>query len=177
MKRIELSQKQQKIVYTILLLFVFLSYFDAVLDVTLFKYVPITQIFSADRYRVDSLNLIPFADWDVDRSGMIRDVLLNVILFFPFGFLIQMGFQKNRLCWLSVLIPLTCSLLIEVLQYVYQLGISDITDLISNIIGATIGAAVYLLLNMIFKHHRNKFNKVLLALLFLFALFNFCLSL
>ena len=74
MKRIELSQKQQKIVYTILLLFVFLSYFDAVLDVTLFKYVPITQIFSADSYRVDSLNLIPFADWDVYRGGMIRDV-------------------------------------------------------------------------------------------------------
>ena len=177
MKRIELSQKQQKIVYTILLLYVFLSYFDAVLDVTLFKYVPITQIFSADRYRVDSLNLIPFADWNVDRSGMVRDVFLNGILFFPFGFLIQMGLQKNRLCWLSVLIPLTCSLLIEVLQYVYQLGVSDITDLISNTIGALCGATVYLLFNATFKQHKTKFNKVLLVLLLLIALFNFCLSL
>ncbi len=177
MKRIKLSQKQQKIIFALLLLLVFLSYFDTVLDVTLFKYVPLSQISSADRYRVDSLNLIPFADWNVDRSGMIRDVLLNVILFFPFGFLIQMGLQKNRLFWLSVLIPLTCSLLIEVLQYVYQLGVSDITDLISNIIGAACGAAVYLLFNTIFKQHKTKFNKVLLVLLLLIALFNFCLSL
>ena len=144
---------------------------------TLFKYVPITQIFSADRYRVDSLNLIPFADWNVDRSGMVRDILLNVILFFPFGFLIQMWFQKNRFNWCSVLIPLACSLLIEVLQYAYQLGVSDVTDLISNTIGAACGAAVYLLFNTIFKRHKTKFNKVLLVLLLLIALVNFCLSL
>ena len=86
MNRIKLSQKQRKIIYTILLLIIFLSYFDAVMDMTLFKYVPITQIFSADRYRVNSLNLIPFADWHVDRGGTFRDILLNVLLFFSVWF-------------------------------------------------------------------------------------------
>lgn len=86
MNRIKLSQKQRKIIYTILLLIIFLSYFDAVMDMTLFKCVPITQIFSADRYRVNSLNLIPFADWNVDRGGMFRDILLNVLLFFSVWF-------------------------------------------------------------------------------------------
>ncbi len=177
MNRIKLSQKQRKIIYTILLLLIFLSYFDAVMDMTLFKYVPITQVFSAERYRVNSLNLIPFADWNVDRGGMFRDILLNVLLFFPFGFLIQMWFRKSKISWVSILIPFVCSIVIEVLQYVLQLGVSDVTDIISNTFGAFSGAAAYLLFNLIFKRNKEKANKVLLVFLLLIAFINFCLSL
>lgn len=177
MKKIKFSQKQRKMIYVVLLLLIFLSYFDAVMDMTLFKYVPITQAFSAERYRVNSLNLIPFADWNVDRGGMFRDILLNVLLFFPFGFLIQMWFRKSRLCWVSILIPFVCSVVIEVLQYVLQLGVSDVTDIISNTFGAFLGAAAYLLFNLIFKRNKEKANKVLLVFLLLIAFINFCLSL
>ena len=177
MKIIKLSQKQRKIIYTILLLIIFLSYFDAVMDMTLFKYVPITQIFSADRYRVNSLNLIPFADWNVDRGGMFRDILLNVLLFFPFGFLIQMRLRKSKIRWVSILIPFVCSVVIEVLQYVLQLGVSDVTDIISNTFGAFLGACAYRLFHIIFKRNQAKANKVLLVLLLLIAFINFCLSL
>ena len=65
---------------------------------------------------------------------MFRDIILNTILFFPFGFLLQMISKRNKICIYSFVIPLTVSFFIEVMQYVFYLGVTDITDVIDRII-------------------------------------------
>ena len=151
---------------------------QTIINVTLFKYVRINEIFSPDRFIAQSVNLVPFADWNGARGEMIRDIIVNTILFFPFGFLIQMARKKNqnKLSLLAVIIPCASSIAIESLQYIFSLGATDITDVIVNTIAALIGAASYLLFNNIFKKKKKKANEVLLYFIGAIAIFNIWLS-
>ena len=70
------------------------------------------------------MNLVPFIDVLNDRGDFIRQIVLNIIMTFPFGL----------------------SLCIEILQpLINGFRSSDITDLITNVIGGTIGYVLYLI--------------------------------
>lgn len=175
--KFRLSENQKNIIFIMIFVLSFLSYIDLVFDVTLFKYVPFSDIFSQDRFRSQAINFLPFSDWYIDRSGMFRDVILNAILFFPFGFLLQMISKKNKICIYSFVIPLIVSIFIEVMQYVFYLGVTDITDVISDALGAVLGCLSYLLFNTFFQKKKEKANKILLCIIGIIAIINFSLSL
>lgn len=89
------------------------------------------------------LELMPFWTYKVvlsdDIPGVsIWDIILNVVLFVPLGFLV-------KLCWPSVtlvkmlLIALVCSLFIETNQYVFEKGLVQFDDLMHNVIGGLVG--------------------------------------
>jgi glycopeptide antibiotics resistance protein len=52
------------------------------------------------------------------------------------------------------------SILFEIIQFIFGLGASDITDLINNTLGGVIGILIYFILNKIFKSDL-KLNKVI----------------
>ena len=74
-----------------------------------------------------------------------RQILLNILLFIPFGALRSMAgnngkrSSKKRLL-LAVLSAFFLSLLIESLQLLLKLGYAEIDDLIDNTLGAAMGA-------------------------------------
>ena len=106
-----------------------------------------------------SVNLIPFY-YPVETGFHAREVLLNGIIFVPFGLLLCMldaGFKKASLIALSV------SAALEVCQFALAFGACDVTDLITNTLGAIVGAGVYLLLRKMCKN-RRKLDKTLLIL-------------
>ena len=175
--KFHLSEKRKNIIFIMMFVLSFFSYIDLVFDVTLFKYVPLSDIFLQDRFRSQAINYIPFSDWYVDRSGMFRDIILNTILFFPFGFLLQMISKRNKICIYSFVIPLTVSFFIEVMQYVFYLGVTDITDVISDTLGAVLGCLSYMLFNTFFWKKKEKANKILLCIIGIIAVINFSLSL
>lgn len=70
---------------------------------------------------------------------------------FPFGFLLQMINKNNKINLLQIFIPFTTSISIEILQYIFSVGVTDITDVICNTLGAILGAISYLVFNIIFK--------------------------
>lgn len=175
--KLNLSKQKIQLIFKLIFIFSFLSYIDTLIEVTLFRYVPITDLFSSDRwFYIQSVNFIPFFDWNVDRSGLIRDIILNIILFFPFGFLLQMLNKKNKLSLLQIFIPFVASISIEILQYIFSVGVTDITDVICNTLGTVFGAISYLMFNIIFKKNKVKANRILLCFIGLFAIVNFCLS-
>jgi len=72
-------------------------------------------------------------------------LILNVLLFVPYGILASMLFPKtkiSRLFFYGILI----SAIIELIQYLSRLGCFDIDDLIQNTIGICVG---YLLANLL----------------------------
>lgn len=71
--------------------------------------------------------------WEL-QSGMWRDLLLNIMLFVPFGFACG-----SIVGWRSVLIGLTFSILIETAQYIGALGYTEVDDVINNTIGTGLG--------------------------------------
>ncbi len=90
------------------------------------------------------MNMVPFVDVLTGRGDFVRQVLLNVIMMVPFGFLFPMtrtpaaGFGRTVFCCLLI------SLGIELLQpLINGFRSADITDLITNTIGGMVGYVLY----------------------------------
>ena len=75
-------------------------------------------------------------------SGALSQVMANVIMFMPIGFLISHYIRKS---WLSVSIAAVFSASLEFLQFVLRKGLCETDDIISNTFGALIGCYIYLL--------------------------------
>lgn len=105
----------------------------------------IRPLWRSSVHRVRRLELIPFSEFltSTPRWGSITNVIFNVALFVPFGLLVAMllayrPFPRRRTVWIAAGV----SLLIEVTQFVFYLGFSDIDDIILNVIGAWCGATL-----------------------------------
>ena len=75
----------------------------------------------------------------------LRNIILNILLFIPFGYLLPSLFPRLR-WWQVVLLGLAFSLCIELLQLITKLGYADVDDLINNTLGAAIGWLCYKLI-------------------------------
>lgn len=91
------------------------------------------------------MNLIPFIDVLSGRGDFIRQVGLNVIMTIPFGFLFPLTKKENQKFLKTVLYCFLLSLIIELLQPFTFSRSSDITDLITNVMGGIIGYIFYLI--------------------------------
>ena len=76
---------------------------------------------------------------------LLMDIILNVLLFVPFGFIIPCLSKKLAHWWAAIPLGLLFSLCIEFTQYSAKLGTADVDDLINNSIGTIIGWILYLI--------------------------------
>lgn len=91
------------------------------------------------------MNLVPFIDVTFGRGDYIGQIVLNVIMMIPFGFLFPLVKNNNPSLLKTVLYTFLLSLCIELLQpLINSFRSSDITDLITNVIGGIIGYIIYL---------------------------------
>ena len=98
-----------------------------------------------------SINLIPFGAM-LYLNGMpsYNEIFYNGLVFVPFGIFISMLRKKKAFLHLIVPIILT-SLFFEAMQYIFALGASDITDVISNTFGGIIGIGIFYLFHKLCK--------------------------
>lgn len=77
-----------------------------------------------------------------DRDAFFETVL-NTLLFIPFGFFLAVsGFvDKKRLMLTAVIVPVC----IEALQWLFRLGATEFDDILTNVIGMYLGAALFFL--------------------------------
>ncbi len=73
------------------------------------------------------------------------NVVLNVAAFAPFGFILPIISPKNRKFFNIFLLSLELTLVIEVLQLVFRVGIFDVDDIFMNTLGGTLGYFLYML--------------------------------
>ena len=92
------------------------------------------------------MNLVPFIDVSSGRGDFIRQIVLNVIMTIPFGFLLPLVKNEKINLIKIILYTFLLSLSIEILQpLISDFRSSDITDLITNIFGGIIGYIFYLI--------------------------------
>lgn len=100
------------------------------------------------------MNMNLFDDLLNQRGDYVRQIVLNIVMLIPFGIMFPMIDKKNSFVK-TVKWSFIISLVIEVLQPLISVRSSDITDLITNVLGAVIGYLVYLtfqpVINKIFK--------------------------
>jgi len=139
----------KKKIINILFISGFVFYIIFILWNIVFKYVSPLELFSSNRYCSRTLNLIPF--YDIFNGNYNRlDIFGNIILFIPLGIYINMV-GKNLKVSKNIYKIIIISLIFEVSQYIFGIGASDITDIITNTIGGVIGIGIYVAIKKIFK--------------------------
>ncbi len=68
----------------------------------------------------------------------VKDFLVNILMFSPFGFLLAFVSEKNELKK-TILYAFLLSLAIELTQLIFRAGVFSTGDLLSNTIGAYLG--------------------------------------
>lgn len=66
----------------------------------------------------------------------------NFIVFIPFGLLLSASFKRVRL-WRKLAVIGALSVIVEILQYILAIGLTDITDVIMNTLGGLAGLLIY----------------------------------
>lgn len=143
----------KKKIINILFVTSFIFYVSFLIWNILFKYVSPMELFSSSRYFYRNINLIPFNDI-INNNYNQLDIWGNVILFIPLGIYIK-TFFKNSNMLKNIIILCGISLIFEVSQYVFAIGATDITDIITNTIGGILGINIYLLLKRLLKEDKK----------------------
>lgn len=128
-------------------------YLGCVLAVTLMPFqLPIP---GGNRLFLQSVNWIPFRDLRFHYGGAMREAVLNVVMMVPFGLLLPLF--KPRRVFATAAWAFLFSLSIETMQllYTWSGGASarsfDVTDLITNTLGAILGYLLFWLLRPLVK--------------------------
>ncbi len=92
------------------------------------------------------MNLVPFIDVLEGRGDFFRQIVLNIIMTIPFGFLFPLTRNRTAKFSRTVFACFLMSLGIEILQpLINGSRSSDVTDLITNVIGGMLGYVFYLI--------------------------------
>lgn len=112
----------------------------------------ITRLPSVMNHPYKSMNLIPFIDVLEGRGDFLRQVILNMIMTAPFGFLFPFTQNKTAGFGKTVFFCFLMSMGIELLQPLFYRS-SDVTDVITNVIGGVVGYGIYAVFNRL---HLNR---------------------
>lgn len=123
------------------LLYVYLSF------VLYFTLMPvITSIPFVLNHPYKPMNMVPFIDVSLGRGDFVRQVVLNIIMTVPFGFLFPLTRNRRAKFGTTVFFCFLMSLGIELLQpLINGPRSSDVTDLITNVVGGILGYGFYLM--------------------------------
>lgn len=152
-KEVDKMKKAMKIVYWIIMAF----YIYLLID---------TVFLSRDSLR--SINLIPFSSIKeyimVDNGfGNYRLVDMNiwgnVLMYLPLGIYLMVH-VKNLSLTKSLLLIASSSVFIEIFQFIFAQGATDIDDVILNTLGGGIGIGIYKIFAKIFKTN----EKIIIAI-------------
>lgn len=119
---------------------IFYGYICIVIYLTLMPIL--TSLPSVLNSSIFSMHLLPFDDVLNHNGDAIFQVIINIIMFIPFGYLLP---QVKKLNFFQVvLLAFLFTLSIELLQPILNSWrISDVTDVITNTIGGIVGYIIY----------------------------------
>lgn len=113
-----------------------------------------------------SINLVPFNKFAEIResaqrgifSYIVNEVIGNIALFVPVGFLLPLLWKRFEKIWAVLLSCLSISLAIEIIQLGISLRATDVDDLIMNVLGGIVGYFIYALIRRLTKSKTDKFK-------------------
>lgn len=96
------------------------------------------------------------------KQILIKEVLMNVAVFIPIGFLLVLSFHNMSLRK-AIVIGVCISLGIELLQFFYGKGFSEIDDVIHNTLGCMIGYGIACVFRIIIRKKKPFMNVVFIT--------------
>ena len=77
-----------------------------------------------------------------DKTEVVKNILGNIILFIPYGFLGILYPKLKQFKWLFITFFIVINI-IEFSQYYFKRGFADVDDVILNTLGVCIGFLIY----------------------------------
>lgn len=103
--------------------------------------------------------------WHSWSSIEWRNLILNICLFVPWGFLLPLwGGRFRKFTW-TVGSGLLGTLLIEGIQFVFERGVVEFDDIFNNTLGTLIGYGLVMALLELFSREGRKVRRILLGIL------------
>ena len=96
---------------------------------------------------IRGINFIPFY-YDQETSAHLKEVFYNIIVFVPLGVYVQI-FKEDWKIAKKCMVAFLNSFLFEVVQFIFAIGASDITDIIGNTLGGIVGIFVCIMMKKI----------------------------
>ena len=130
--------------------------------IILFKMQTDLSFLASGGYR--RINWIPFYASAITNGKVdLSEIVLNILIFVPFG--VYTSILKTEWGFLKKAAPaFFTSLAFEILQFIFGIGASDITDLLGNTLGGMAGILLFLLLSKLFKGNTIKLINILAAI-------------
>ncbi len=110
--------------------------------------------------KVRGYNLVPFTEifrYDIGSEAFLMNVVGNIVIFIPFGYLISTYIKPKRILPILV-VSVISSATVEFVQLCIGRSF-DVDDIILNSLGAIIGFLIYVALNAIKKYLPGIFKK------------------
>lgn len=130
---------------------IFLIYITVVLGATIgsrFSNYSSVNLHLFSSYK-DAYNNFSLGEW--------RNIILNILMFVPIGFLLPLLFKKCQCFYITYLAGFFLTLFIEILQLITKRGIFELDDILNNTLGCAIGLG-NLSINNNYKVNMSKIN-------------------
>ena len=125
---------------------IFFLYFLILINLTICK-MSMLQIDLDNNFYINYVPLIEtirmFNNNFMGIGNALYNVIGNILLFIPFGFLIPLLFNKKNKFFIITLYGFLTSVLIEIIQLFTSFNTTDIDDIIFNTLGAVIGYFIF----------------------------------
>lgn len=151
------------ILYILLLLWALWLKFGDVKTITM-NYYTLSRMNYYERF---TYNINPFKLQNACLEGYIQ-IGLNAVIFFPFGILLRMMFEKKNILR-DLFICFLISASIETIQFFSCIGAFATADLIMNTLGYFLGLAIYWLIFKKFPKKAQYITYVIVDILLLIA--------
>lgn len=146
---------------TVVLYAIFICYILLLMKILfLSRVVSPLDLFNSQRTLFRSINFIPFYNIvryisdSSERAFAFGNVAGNIAIFIPLGIYLSL-FKKDKRVITNLLFIFMVSLFVEVIQWLFGIGSSDIDDIIFNCLGGWIGILVYKLLLFLFRDEKK----------------------
>lgn len=102
---------------------------------------------------IRNINLIPFGESVIINGKMdFGEIIQNALAFIPFGVLMHVLWEEKSM--IKQMAPVVAvSLLYEIIQFLFAVGATDITDVIANSLGGMIGIIIAAIISKLSAKH------------------------
>lgn len=84
-------------------------------------------------------------------KGLANEIFLNIMLYIPLGCFQMCAIKRKSGVLKTLLTGIMLSTFVEIMQYIWQVGMFELDDILSNTIGTIIGIAGVLLIEKLLK--------------------------
>ena len=90
--------------------------------------------------------------YETENAELWLQIIMNIAMYIPIGFAVPGCFARMNKLWKVIVLVLICSIGIEVIQYIFRIGYSEVDDVLNNLFGTLMGYALYMALKNVVKN-------------------------